>query len=313
MNKTERLHDMMRFLNDKNSFHLKDLMNKYQISKSTALRDIQSLENIGMPIYSTPGRNGCYNLMRNRLLSPIVFTTDEVMALYFSMLTLRAYETTPFHMRVEQLKQKFESCLSAERADMLRRVEGVFSLATIQHPNQCPFLSDVLQYAIEEKVCDVTYLKNKVETKQPVQFYTISSKYGQWYAEGYNFETSSPRVFRCDKITGLEENHHYSSRPLSQLKEFAESGYKTQGAVDFEVEVSVKGVDLFHKEHYPSMKLHVENERYFIRGYYNKGEEAFIADYWIDFGEQLLSIQPASLKCLLVERLESLKGYFQNV
>ncbi|EAD9766900.1 HTH domain-containing protein, partial [Listeria monocytogenes] len=128
MNKSERLNDMMLFLNDKNTFQLSDIMTKYDISRSTAIRDIKSLEEIGMPIYSERGRNGHYQVLRNRLLSPIVFNIDEVFALYFSMLTLKAYETTPFHLSVEKLKTKFERCLSAEKIEMLRKTEEVFSL-----------------------------------------------------------------------------------------------------------------------------------------------------------------------------------------
>ncbi|EGP9893926.1 HTH domain-containing protein, partial [Listeria monocytogenes] len=131
MNKSERLNDMMLFLNDKNTFQLSDIMTKYDISRSTAIRDIKSLEEIGMPIYSERGRNGHYQVLRNRLLSPIVFNIDEVFALYFSMLTLKAYETTPFHLSVEKLKTKFERCLSAEKIEMLRKTEEVFSLGYI--------------------------------------------------------------------------------------------------------------------------------------------------------------------------------------
>lgn len=52
MKKSERLNDMMRYLNGREFFNLSDLMEKYNISKSTALRDISSLEQLGMPIYS---------------------------------------------------------------------------------------------------------------------------------------------------------------------------------------------------------------------------------------------------------------------
>ncbi|MEB9816424.1 DeoR family transcriptional regulator, partial [Bacillus cereus] len=41
MKKTERINDMLIFLNNKRNFNLKDLMVRYDISKSTALRDIQ--------------------------------------------------------------------------------------------------------------------------------------------------------------------------------------------------------------------------------------------------------------------------------
>jgi len=51
MKKSERLNDMIRYLNNLEYFNLQDLMTKYNISKSTALRDISSLEQLGMPIF----------------------------------------------------------------------------------------------------------------------------------------------------------------------------------------------------------------------------------------------------------------------
>ena len=112
MRKSERLNDLLLYLSGKNTFNLKDIMERYGISRSSAIRDIRSLEQIGMPIYSQPGRNGAYKILPNRLLSPIIFTIDEMYSLYFSMLTLKAYQSTPFHLSVESLKSRFESCLS---------------------------------------------------------------------------------------------------------------------------------------------------------------------------------------------------------
>ena len=62
MNKSERLNDMMIYLNNKSYFNLTDLMEKYNISRSTAIRDVQSLEQIGMPIFSEHGRYGRYGI-----------------------------------------------------------------------------------------------------------------------------------------------------------------------------------------------------------------------------------------------------------
>lgn len=273
MNKSERLNDMMLFLNDKNTFQLSDIMTKYDISRSTAIRDIKSLEEIGMPIYSERGRNGHYQVLRNRLLSPIVFNIDEVFALYFSMLTLKAYETTPFHLSVEKLKTKFERCLSAEKIEMLRKTEEVFSLGYIKHNNQCEFLDIILQFTMEEKVCQINYDKNGTEKTYIVQFYNISSAYGQWYVTSYNFETKRMQVFRCDRILGLEENDAFEAKKLVDFKRAAENFYKKEDVTNFEVEIASNGVDLFFKENYPSMRLRQEQGKNFIRGYYNKGEE----------------------------------------
>ncbi|CUL29844.1 conserved hypothetical protein [Listeria monocytogenes] len=313
MKKSERLNDMMLFLNDKNVFQLSDIMTKYDISRSTAIRDVKSLEEIGMPIYSERGRNGHYQVLRNRLLSPIVFNIDEVFALYFSTLTLKAYETTPFHLSVEKLKMKFERCLSAEKIEMLRKTEEVFSLGYIKHNNQCEFLDVILQFTMEEKVCQINYDKKGIEKTYVVQFYNISSAYGQWYVTSYNFETKRMQVFRCDRILELEENHAFEAKKLTDLKSETDYLYKKKDAINFEVEIASNGVDLFFKENYPSMKLNQEQGRNVIRGFYNRGEEPFIINYLLGFGDKINMVQPDSLKEMLLNELKSLQNHLQKL
>lgn len=313
MNKSERLNDMMLFLNDKSVFNLKDIMERYAISKSTALRDIQSLEEIGMPIYSQSGRNGYYGILQNKLLSPIVFNIDEVFALYFSMLTLREYETTPFHLSVEKLKQKFENCLAKDKIEMLHKVERVFSLGYIRQENHCYFLKDILQYTLEEKVCEVKYIKKDIEKSFIIQFFDISASFGQWYVTGYNFEMNHTQVLRCDKIIDIKENNLFESKPLLDYNKSAEILYKTSDATDFEIVIRRQGVDLFQKEHYPSMKLYYQDGKYCIRGFYNKGEENFIANYFIGYGENILSISPVELTKLISTKIVDLQLHFKII
>lgn len=309
MKKSERLNDMILYLKDKKSFNLKDMMNKYAISKSTALRDIQSLEEIGMPIYSNPGRNGCYGILPNRLLSPIVFTIDEVHALYFAMQTLNTYQSTPFHLSIEKLKQKFEGCISAERIQELRKMELIFSLRSYQNKNVCSCLGDILQMAVNENVCEICYTRGDTKKQYDVQFFAITSAYGQWYATAYNFQTKKPQVFRCDRIHSVQPCSRYIPKPLSDFFVPASELFRDTTAVDFTVTVSPQGVDIFHKEHYPSMELYQENGEWYVSGFYNKGEEDFIAAYFIMYGETILSIQPDSLKKLILERLEKVKDH----
>ncbi len=271
MNKSERINDMMLFLNDRSSFNLKDIMKKYNISRSTALRDISSLEEIGMPIYSQTGRNGHYRILPNKLLSPIVFNTDEIFSLYFSMLTLKAYETTPFHLSIEKLKEKFERCLPSDKIELIHKTEKVLSFGTVKQVNHCEFLKDILEFTLDEKICRIKYSKNNVIEQYYLQFFNISSKYGQWYAIGYNLKTEDYKVFRCDKILNMEESTEYSSKSLSELMTSYDISLKKKGYAEFEIEISKAGADLFYKENYPSMKLFHENGKYFSRGFYNTG------------------------------------------
>lgn len=309
LNKAERLHDLMIYLNDKKSFHLKTIMDRYTISKSTALRDIQSLEKLGMPLYSTMGRNGSYKILPNRLLSPIIFTINEVYALYFAMRTLKAYQSTPFHLNIEQLKHKFERCISEEQIKKLRTMELVFSLGSYESRKECPCLEDILHMAVEERVCTIRYAKGSGMKRYTVQFYTITSAYGQWYATAMNIQTRKPQVFRCDKIHSVKVSDAHPAQPLAELLIPSHESFREEGSTDFVVRVTAKGADLFDKEHYPSMERYDDNGECCIKGYYNKGEESFIANFFIPYGEHLLAIQPAALKQLVLERLDTIKAH----
>lgn len=65
MKKDERLIQELLFINSRKRFNLRDLMERFAISKRTALRDIEALERIGVPLYSERGSHGgfiCWNI-----------------------------------------------------------------------------------------------------------------------------------------------------------------------------------------------------------------------------------------------------------
>lgn len=61
------------------------------------------------------------------------------------------------------------------------------------------------------------------------------------------------------------------------------------------------------------MKLHRENRKYYVRGFYNQGEENFIANYFNRYGETIFSIQPAALKNLMLEQWNTVKDHLNSI
>lgn len=312
MKKSERLNDMIRYLNSREYFNLNDLMDKYHISKSTALRDISSLEQLGMPIFSEHGRFGRYGILKNRLLSPIIFTIDEVYALYFAMLTLESYQSTPFHLSVTQLNEKFENCLSKEQIEQIHNMKKVLQFETYQHHHVSRFLDKILKSILHERSCKIQYVKNNRQKSYHVQFFKISAKFGQWYATGIEIDTNQYRVFRCDRITQIEEEQTTSPFSIDELIHRSLEMYQSEHRIDFEVEISEQAKDIFYKEHYPSMTIESGN-RTTIKGFYNLGEEEFIADYFMRYGNHVISVKPDSLKQMIQARLENLLNHYQKL
>ena len=313
MNKSERLQDLMIYLNNKNYFNLSDLMEKYSISRSTALRDIRSLEEIGMPIFSEYGRYGRYGILKNRLLSPIIFTMDEMYAMYFSMLTLREYQSTPFDFDLEKLKQKFESCISKEHYSNLEKMETVFSFIASNHVNECPLLKDILYSSINNSVSDIIYKRSNKNCKYTLQFINISTSFSQWYVTAYNYGKEKLQIFRCDKIISIGNNKNVKPIDNDKIKLLKNNNMKDKNAIEFEVSITDKGADIFIKENYSSMTLLYSQGKPIIKGYYNKNEEDFIANYFSYFGKEILSIDPIELKNIIIEKLENKLNHINNL
>ncbi|AHM64562.1 transcriptional regulator [Paenibacillus polymyxa] len=312
MKKSERLNDMIRYLNSREYFNLNDLMDKYHISKSTALRDISSLEQLGMPIYSEHGRHGRYGILKNRLLSPIIFTMDEVYALYFAMLTLEAYQSTPFHLSVNKLNEKFEHCLSKIQINQIHKMKKVLQFEIYQHNHVSRYLDKILTSVLNETYCKIQYSKNNQNKSYHVQFFKISAKFGQWYATGIELNTNKYRVFRCDRITSIEEEEINSHFSIDELLIRSLEMYQSEKSIDFEVEIVEQAKDIFYKEHYPSMKIE-QGHKTVIKGFYNPGEEEFIANYFMRYGHYVRSVKPESLKQIIKERVEHLLNHYQKL
>ncbi|MEY9974673.1 putative DNA-binding transcriptional regulator YafY [Lysinibacillus sp. RC46] len=312
MKKSERLNDMIRYLNSREYFNLNDLMAKYNISKSTALRDISSLEQLGMPIFSEHGRYGRYGILKNRLLSPIIFTIDEVYALYFAMLTLESYQSTPFHLSVHKLNEKFENCLSNNQILQIHKMKKVLQFEVNQHKNVSRFLDKILRSILNESTCKIQYLKNDEQKSYHVQFFKISARFGQWYATGIEFNTHKYRVFRCDRIIFIEEQDIASHFSIDELNSRSLEMYQSEKKIGFEVEILAQAKDIFYKEHYPSIKIEISTKTV-VKGFFNPGEEEFIANYFMRYGHYVIAVKPESLKQIIQEKIENLFNHYQKL
>lgn len=304
MNKAERLNDMLQFINGKKTFNLKDIMERYRISKSTAIRDIQSLERLGMPIYTEQGRHGKYVVLDNRILNPIIFNVDEMYALYFAMQTLSAYKSNPFEYEMLKMEEKFNKVLPNQAKVRIERMKQFLQFEVTNHSNVSPHLRAIIEGIIEESVYLVSYCKQKETIQMTGQFMRLSSKFGQWYATFYLIDKKKFQVLRCDKIISLVSTDNRSSIKLEELHSL-EQHHKQAGATSFSVMVTEQGKDVYDKEHYPSMSIEAVGSEYLITGYYNEGEEEFISSYFLRYGKSLISVHPAKLQSIMKNKLLS--------
>lgn len=275
--KSERMNQMLRFINQKQHFTLLDLMQEFQISKRTALRDIASLEEIGAPIYAEYGRYGGYRLLQQMQLPPISFNTSELHALYFAMQALRSFTNLPFEISFRSIHEKFLSALSEDQRKDIEQIQHRVSFRHTEQIRDSEHLEFLLMAAVQNIVIQITYQnirssgsnphnnpnpdkpKRSIRTIQPIALYAMK---GYWYCQAYDLGKQAYRVFRCDRITSCEAT---DIEPIMHINELnlqdAHSLWKpSEDAIPFKCLINEAGMELFQQEPFPSMRLIHESE-----------------------------------------------------
>ena len=73
LSKTKLLFDLILYVNTKRIFTAQDVAQELDISTRTAHRYLMDLSEMGVPLYTEPGRNGGYRILNNRLL-PLLYS-----------------------------------------------------------------------------------------------------------------------------------------------------------------------------------------------------------------------------------------------
>ncbi|MGO4532514.1 helix-turn-helix transcriptional regulator [Paenibacillus sp. 2TAF8] len=341
MKKTERLHHMLRFINQKQHFTLPELMQEFHISKRTALRDIASLEEMGAPIYVEYGRYGGYRLLQQMQLPPISFNTDELHALYFAMQALRSFTSLPFQTTFDSVHEKFMAALSDRQRENIHLMQQRVTFKHTEQIKDSTHLELLLKAAVQQMVIQIEYPekirsateRNKVtvsfENKEPtkenlevtpdpseavsktktstrvIQPIALYASKGYWYCQAYDLEKKVYRVFRCDRIISAVLTDIEPCAHLGDIhSEHLQSLWKpSEQAISFQCKISKAGIEQFQQNHYPSMRLEKSEGVHLLLGTYEPHELDFIVSYLAGYGASVKIVEPEMLK-------ESLRRYY---
>lgn len=308
MQKSARLNQELIFLSDKKSFNLQDLMNEFQISKRTALRDLEALEELGMAFYSTPGRSGGYQLMQTKLLTPIYFSQEEITAIFFALKAMTIMSETPFTRSFSQIRDKLLKNLSDTSKVQVEKTQEVVVFYNIPAVSYSGNLDQLLQAILKDRVVELDYHDKKVQ----LQPYQLFYRDGYWFCAGLDLLTSNWWNYRTDEIDDFKLLKSLKA-PYSrdELAQFAEAGDKIARGNRFSVDLTEKGKAHFLRNPYPNMQLVENKQQLQLIGTYNKHVFDFLVDYLITFATEIHNIKPDELRQAYLKRvLEMLNHNF---
>ncbi|MER2154182.1 MAG: HTH domain-containing protein [Solibacillus sp.] len=254
MKKVERINIIMRYINNRAHFTISEIMQEFNISRSTAIRDIREIEAIGMPLVAEVGREGGYSVLHNSVLPAVRFTDNEIKALFIAFMATRNQQL-PYLKSRQSLAEKLLGLISENQQDDLVLLNQILLFeGTNPHNPDLLDLSDLPDPVIEKLIQTLLidrYLIISVKEGKLTKTYSIYLLYlhhemGNWLIEGYDAGEEKSRIFPVSHLIDVKPDEGKNRISKKEILEKLSERSKENNLV---LELGPKAIAQFKKYH----------------------------------------------------------------
>ncbi|MGL5675031.1 MAG: helix-turn-helix transcriptional regulator [Cellulosilyticaceae bacterium] len=202
--KVDRLVSMIMLLLDKERISAQELADIFEVSPRTIYRDIDAINMAGIPVHSTSGVGGGFEIMPQYKIDKKVFSTADLSTLVIGLSSLSNM------MRGDELVHALAKVKSFIPADKAKDIE---LKASQIHVDLSPWMGnrniqphlEILKIALEEsKLLSFEYAdRHGNKTTRTTEPYQLILKNSQWYFQGYCLKRHDYRLFKLTRLSNL--------------------------------------------------------------------------------------------------------------
>ncbi|BCD24278.1 DeoR family transcriptional regulator [Bacillus cereus] len=254
MKKVERINTIMRYINNRSHFTISEIIREFNISRSTAIRDIREIEAMGMPLVAEVGRTGGYFVMHNSILPVVRFTDNEVKALFIAFMATRNQQL-PYLKSRQSLAEKLLGLISETQQDdivllnQLLLFEGtnphnpdLLELSDLPHP----MLEKLIQILLLDRHLLISIKEEKEIKSYSIYLLHLYQEKSQWIIEGFDLKEEKKRMFPVDHLIHIEP---YTTKKKLNKKKILEKLSKKDEVINLILELGPKAIAQFKKYH----------------------------------------------------------------
>ncbi|PFF08185.1 transcriptional regulator [Bacillus cereus] len=254
MKKVERINTIMRYINNRSHFTISEIIREFNISRSTAVRDIREIEAMGMPLVAEVGRAGGYCVMHNSILPVVRFTDNEVKALFIAFMATRNQQL-PYLKSRQSLAEKLLGLISETQQDdlvllnQLLLFEGtnphnpdLLELSDLPHP----MLEKLIQILLLDRHLLITVKEEEEIQSYPIYLLHLYKEKSHWIIEGFDLKEEKKLLFPVDDLINIEP---YTTKKRLNKKKILEKLSKKDEAINLVFELGPKAIAQFKKYH----------------------------------------------------------------
>lgn len=283
------------------------LSEKLEVSKRTILRDMQSLSEMGVPLYAMTGPAGGFQLMDGYQLPPLQLNTLEAMTVLFGLQAIIQLQDSPFNQERFTVMDKLTSILPAET---LSQIEQMLSKLTMQVPRRnykTPHLSALLEITSESKWVNVYYRSEKHVRWLQLQPLKVYTAHGFWYCEAYSVTHQEERLFRVDRMDILELIDQPESARKINVLDRDDSAIPIQARLNYKAMLRVE-----QDEHIGELIEAISDDVWEVKFNCRAEDYEWAVELFFGLGMNVEVLEPASLRHELYQRAQQLSSRYQD-
>lgn len=176
-----------------------DLAKRFEVSLRTIYRDMEAINQAGIPIVSFAGSDGGYEIMQGYRLEKQVLSLEDFSSICSA---LRGIRSATDHLEIDRLIERIGALMPGQKTagDQIY-VDLDFKPA----PNDKVHMGPLHQAIKNFQYVSFTYLDNKgAETERKLEPMGLFLKGYTWYLYGYCLTRMDIRVFRLSRIGDLQ-------------------------------------------------------------------------------------------------------------
>jgi predicted DNA-binding transcriptional regulator YafY len=180
-----------------------ELARALEVDRRTLRRYIVMLEELGIPIVTTQGRYGGYQVVPGFKLPPMIFSDDEALALAVGLKAARGLGLAESMPAMATARAKLERVFPAKLKSRLRAVDEsvAFELTRAAAPIDQRVLGLLCGATQERHRVRMSYQSRSDEqTEREFDPYGLVYRSGRWYIVGWCHLRRGLRSFRLDRV-----------------------------------------------------------------------------------------------------------------
>jgi predicted DNA-binding transcriptional regulator YafY len=214
---TTRVLTVLELLQSRSRMSGAELAERLEVDPRTVRRYITMLQELGVPVESEAGRYGGYRLRPGYKLPPMMFTEEEALALSLGLLVARRLGLSEAAPAVEGALAKLDRVLPDQLRGRIQAVQGALAFTPLRgtsQPSDPATLLALTSAAQQTRRIHLRYRAGTELTERDIDPYGVVHHHGRWYVVGWCHLRNDVRMFRMDRIVGLEPRQVSFARPL---------------------------------------------------------------------------------------------------